>query len=161
MQNAELRKFDSIWGHCVANPGNDKNFEVALDNAMEKINEGFRLAHTMIRVQNLDESIKFYCEILGMSVLRKTDYPEGKFTNTFIGYGPENEFPTLELTHNWDQKDSYDKGNGWGHICIETADVYKACDNLSSAGIKITRPPGPMKHGTRVIAFCEDPDGYN
>ena len=126
----------------------------------EKINEGFRLAHTMIRVQNLDESIKFYCEILGMSVLRKTDYPEGKFTNTFIGYGPENEFPTLEITHNWEQKDSYDKGNGWGHICIETADVYKACDDLSSAGIKITRPPGPMKHGTRVIAFCEDPDGY-
>ena len=70
------------------------------------------------------------------------------------------EFPTLELTHNWDQQENYNKGNGWGHICIETPDVYKACEELSAAGIKITRPPGPMKHGTRVIAFCEDPDGY-
>ena len=126
----------------------------------DKIFDGFRLAHTMLRVQNIDLSLKFYCEILGMKVLRKTDYSDGKFTNTFIGYGPEGEFPTLELTHNWDQKKPYDKGNGWGHICIETPDVYKACENLSSAGIKITRPPGPMKHGTRVIAFCEDPDGY-
>ena len=82
------------------------------------------------------------------------------FVIFFFRILPENEFPTLELTHNWEQKDSYDKGNGWGHICIETPDVYKACDDLSSAGIKITRPPGPMKHGTRVIAFCEDPDGY-
>ena len=95
-----------------------------------------------------------------MKILRKTDYPEGRFTNTFIGYGPEIEFPTLELTHNWDQKEPYEKGNGWGHICIETPDVYKACEDLTSIGIKITRPPGPMKHGTRVIAFCEDPDGY-
>ena len=126
----------------------------------DKLFEGFRLAHTMIRVKDLDLSLKFYCEILGMKVLRKTDYPDGKFTNTFIGYGPEVEFPTLEQTYNWEQNEPYDKGNGWGHICIETPDVYKACENLSSAGIKITRPPGPMKHGTRVIAFCEDPDGY-
>ena len=88
---------------------------------------GFRLAHTMIRVLDLKKSLKFYCDTLGMKILRKTDYPEGKFTNTFIGYGPETEFPTLELTHNWDQKEQYDKGNGWGHICIETPDVYKAC----------------------------------
>ncbi|MGI9356449.1 MAG: VOC family protein, partial [Rhizobiaceae bacterium] len=81
-------------------------------------------------------------------------------TNTFIGYGPEAEFPTLELTHNWDQTDVYDKGDGWGHICIETPDVYKACEALAAKGAKITRPAGPMKHGTRVIAFCEDPDGY-
>ena len=121
---------------------------------------GFRLAHSMIRVLDVELSLKFYCEILGMKVLRRTDYPEGRFTNTFIGYGAEIKFPTLELTHNWDQKEPYDKGNGWGHICIETPDVYKACEELSSAGIKITRPPGPMKHGTRVIAFCEDPDGY-
>ena len=121
---------------------------------------GFRLAHTMLRVLDLELSLKFYCEILGMKVLRRTDYPEGRFTNTFIGYGAEVSFPTLELTHNWDQKEPYDKENGWGHICIETPDVYKACEELSSAGIKITRPPGPMKHGTRVIAFCEDPDGY-
>ena len=125
-----------------------------------KIFDGFRLAHTMLRVQNLELSLKFYCDILGMKVLRKTDYPDGKFTNTFIGYGPETEFPTLELTYNWGQEEPYNKGNGWGHICIETPDVYKACEGMSSAGIKITRPPGPMKHGTRVIAFCEDPDGY-
>jgi len=125
-----------------------------------KIFDRFRLAHTMLRVQNLELSLKFYCDILGMKVLRKTDYPDGKFTNTFIGYGPETEFPTLELTYNWGQEEPYDKGNGWGHICIETPDVYKACESMSSAGIKITRPPGPMKHGTRVIAFCEDPDGY-
>ena len=121
---------------------------------------GFRLAHTMIRVHNLELSLNFYCKTLGMQVLRRTDYPEGRFTNTFIGYGPETEFPTLELTYNWDQQETYNKGNGWGHICIETPDVYKACDDLSTQGIKITRPPGPMKHGTRVIAFCEDPDGY-
>jgi len=125
-----------------------------------KINTEFRLAHTMLRVLDLESSLKFYCEILGMQVLRRTDYPDGRFTNTFIGYGPEAEFPTLELTYNWDQKDSYNKGDGWGHICIETLDVYKACEDLAANGIKITRPPGPMKHGTRVIAFCEDPDGY-
>ena len=126
----------------------------------KKIFSGFRLAHTMLRVLNLENSLKFYCDILGMQVLRKTDYPEGRFTNTFIGYGPEEEFPTLELTYNWDQKESYEKGNGWGHICIETPNVYTACENLSNIGVKITRAPGPMKHGTRVIAFCEDPDGY-
>ena len=125
-----------------------------------KINTEFRLAHTMLRVLDLESSLKFYCEMLGMQVLRRTDYPDGRFTNTFIGYGPEAEFPTLELTHNWDQKDSYNKGDGQGHICIETPDVYKACEDLAANGIKITRPPGPMKHGTRVIAFCEDPDGY-
>jgi lactoylglutathione lyase len=125
-----------------------------------RINNEFRLAHTMLRVLNLEASLKFYCEILGMQVLRRTDYPDGRFTNTFIGYGPEAEFPTLELTYNWDQKDSYNKGDGWGHICIETQDVYKTCEDLATNGVKITRPPGPMKHGTRVIAFCEDPDGY-
>ena len=125
-----------------------------------KIKTEFRLSHTMMRVLNLGASLKFYCEILGMQILRKTDYPDGRFTNTFIGYGPEAEFPTLELTYNWDQQDNYNKGDGWGHICIETPDVYKACEDLAANGIKITRPPGPMKHGTRVIAFCEDPDGY-
>lgn len=127
------------------------------DNSMTA---GFRLAHTMMRVRDMEKSIAFYCGILGMSVQRRTDYPEGKFTNTFIGYGPEAEFPTLELTENWDQTEDYDKGNGWGHICIETPDVYKACEDLAAAGVNITRPPGPMKNGTRVIAFCEDPDGY-
>ena len=126
----------------------------------KEIFDKFRLAHTMLRVIDLETSLKFYCNILGMKVLRRTDYPEGRFTNTFIGYGPETKYPTLELTYNWDQKESYEKGNGWGHICIETPDVYKACEDLANIGVKITRPPGPMKHGTRVIAFCEDPDGY-
>lgn len=126
----------------------------------EKINAGFRLAHTMIRVLDTDKSLQFYCGVLGMQVLRRTDYPEGKFTNTFIGYGPEAEYPALELTANWDQTAPYNKGDGWGHICIETPDVYKACDDLAAAGVNITRPPGPMKNGTRIIAFCEDPDGY-
>lgn len=124
------------------------------------ISAGFRLAHTMIRVLDLEKSLDFYCGILGMQIQRRTDYPEGKFTNTFIGYGPEAEFPTLELTENWEQTEPYDKGNGWGHICIETPDVYQACADLAAKGVHITRPPGPMKNGTRVIAFCEDPDGY-
>ncbi len=124
------------------------------------ISRGFRLAHTMMRVMDMDRSLQFYCGILGMTVLRRTDYPEGKFTNTFIGYGPEAEFPTLELTANWEQEEPYEKGDGWGHICIETPDVRKACEELAAAGVNITRPPGPMKGGTRVIAFCEDPDGY-
>lgn len=119
-----------------------------------------RLAHTMLRVKNLDASLAFYCNVMGMEVLRRTDYPDGQFTNTFIGYGPEAEFPTLELTHNWDREDKYDMGDGWGHVCIETDDVYQTCTDLEAIGIKITRPPGPMKHGTRIIAFCEDPDGY-
>ena len=123
-------------------------------------NNTFRLAHTMLRVRDLEASLNFYCGILRMEVLRRTDYADGRFTNAFIGYGPEAEFPTLELTHNWGQQEEYDKGNGWGHICIETQDVYKTCEALSAQNIKITRPPGPMKHGTRVIAFCEDPDGY-
>ena len=122
--------------------------------------EGYRLAHTMIRVRDLEASFNFYCKTLGMKILRKTDYPDGRFTNAFIGYGLETESPCLELTYNWDQKESYDKGNGWGHVCIETPDVYKACEDLSAQGVNITRKPGPMKHGTRVIAFCEDPDGY-
>ena len=116
--------------------------------------------HLAIPAGNIKTALKFYCDILGMQVLRRTDYPDGRFTNTFIGYGPETEFPALELTYNWDQKESYNKGDGWGHICIETPDVYKACEELAAIGVKITRPPGPMKHGTRVIAFCEDPDGY-
>lgn len=121
---------------------------------------GYRLAHTMMRVRDLEKSLEFYVGLLGMDVLRRTDYPDGQFTNTFIGYGPEATSPTLELTHNWDRGDVYDKGNGWGHICIEVPDVYEACARLAAAGVAITRAAGPMKHGTRVIAFVEDPDGY-
>ena len=122
--------------------------------------EGYRLAHTMIRVKDLEASFNFYCKTLGMKVLRKTDYPEGKFTNAFIGYGLETESPCLELTCNWDQKEDYDKGNGWGHVCIDTPDVYKACEHLEQLGVNITRKPGPMQPGTSVIAFCAAPDVY-
>jgi len=120
----------------------------------------YRLAHTMIRVRDMETSLDFYTRLLGMQVLRSRDYPDGKFTNTFIGYGPEGTHPTIELTHNWDQGEPYEMGNGWGHLAIEVPDVYAACDLLASEGIKITRPAGPMKHGVRIIAFIEDPDGY-
>ena len=122
--------------------------------------QSYRLAHTMLRVSNLEQSLDFYVRLLGMSVLRRTDYPDGKFTNTFIGYGPEADFPTLELTHNWEPESELDQGNAWGHICVEVPDVYDACKKLESQGVVISRPPGPMKHGTRVIAFIVDPDGY-
>ncbi|MDH3688282.1 MAG: lactoylglutathione lyase [Gammaproteobacteria bacterium] len=129
-------------------------------NETVKNSDQYRLAHTMIRVVNLEKSLAFYTGLLGMQVLRSTDYPDGKFTNVFIGYGPEESFPAIEITHNWDQQTPYDKGNGWGHICIEVPNVYESCERLEKAGVTITRPPGPMKHGTRVIAFIEDPDGY-
>ena len=120
----------------------------------------YRLAHTMMRVKDLDRSLDFYTRILGMKVLRQKEYPDGKFTNTFVGYGPEETHPAIELTYNWDQQEAYDMGNGWGHVALEVPDVYATCKTLAEAGAKITRPPGPMKHGTRVIAFVEDPDGY-
>ena len=126
----------------------------------ESNNNSYRLAHTMIRVLDLEKSIGFYCDILGMQVLRRTDYPGGRYTNAFVGYGPEIEFPALELTHNWDQEEHYDKGNGWGHICIETPNVYQAVEDLEAHGAKIISPAKPMNAGTRILAFIEDPDGY-
>jgi len=118
-----------------------------------------RLLHTMIRVGNLERSIKFYTELLGMKLLRKKDYPEGKFTLAFIGYGDEKENSAIELTHNWDT-DSYDMGTGFGHLAIEVDDVYEATDNIRDLGGKIIRDAGPMNAGTTIIAFVEDPDGY-
>lgn len=120
----------------------------------------FRFAHTMVRVKDLEKSLDFYCRILGMEVLRKTDYPSGRFTNTFVGYGPEDTHATLELTYNWDQETPYVQGDGWGHIALDVPDVYTACEELAAAGANVVRPAGPMKNGTRVIAFVEDPDGY-
>ena len=122
--------------------------------------KAFRMMHTMIRVLDLEESIRFYTEMLGMRLLRKKDYPTGKFTLAFVGYGLESETAVLELTHNWEQKEPYTIGSGFGHVAIGVPDIYGTCETLGKAGVKITRPPGPMKHGGSVIAFLEDPDGY-
>ena len=121
---------------------------------------GFRLAHTMIRVVDLDRTLDFYTRVLGMRVLRQKEYPGGRFTNTFIGYDEEDASTVIELTWNWDQTEPYDLGNGWGHLALEVPNVYATCEQLAAEGARITRPPGPMKHGTRVIAFVEDPNGY-
>ena len=118
-----------------------------------------RLLHTMIRVGSLERSIRFYTDILGMKLLRKKDYPDGKFTLAFVGYGPETEHAVVELTYNWGTE-KYDLGNAFGHIALEVDDVYKACDEIKKRGGKVTREAGPMKHGSTVIAFVEDPDGY-
>jgi len=118
-----------------------------------------RLLHTMIRVGDLDRSIAFYTGVLGMKLLRRKDYPDGKFTLAFVGYGDESEHAVIELTHNWETK-SYEIGNGFGHIAVAVADAYKACEDVKAKGGKVTRPAGPMKHGGSVIAFVEDPDGY-
>ncbi len=118
-----------------------------------------RILHTMIRVGDLQRSIDFYTNVLGMRLLRKADYPGGRFTNAFVGYDDESRAAVLELTHNWDIK-SYDLGAGYGHVAIEVDDAYRACEEVKKRGGKVTREPGPMKHGTTVIAFVEDPDGY-
>jgi lactoylglutathione lyase len=118
-----------------------------------------RVLHTMIRVGDLDRSINFYTEVLGMRLLRKKDYPDGKFTLAFVGYGPESEQAVIELTHNWDTS-TYDLGNGFGHIALAVEDAYAACAEIKQRGGKVVREAGPMKHGTTVIAFVEDPDGY-
>ncbi|MBO0334994.1 lactoylglutathione lyase [Sneathiella sp. CAU 1612] len=120
----------------------------------------FRMLHTMIRVKDLDKSLDFYVNNLEMKVLRKSDFPGGKFTLAFVGYGDEKENTVIELTHNWDQEEPYDLGNGFGHLALGVQDIYGICEKLEAKGVKIPRPPGPMKHGTSVIAFIEDPDGY-
>ena len=118
-----------------------------------------RLLHTMIRVGNLERSIQFYTEILGMKLLRQKDYPDGRFTLAFVGYGEEESDSVIELTHNWDTE-SYDLGSGFGHLAIEVGDVYAAAEKIRAQGGKIIREPGPMNAGTTIIAFVEDPDGY-
>ena len=118
-----------------------------------------RLLHTMLRVGDLDKSLDFYTRVLGMSLLRRKDYPEGKFTLAFVGYGPESQHAVIELTYNWGV-DKYDLGTAFGHIALEVDDAYAACDAIRAAGGKVVRDAGPMKHGNTVIAFVEDPDGY-
>ena len=118
-----------------------------------------RLLHTMLRVGDLDRSLSFYLGVLGMKLLRRRDYPEGKFTLAFVGYGPESEQAVLELTHNWETK-SYEVGSGYGHVALEVEDAYAACAEIKQKGGLVSREAGPMKHGTTVIAFVQDPDGY-
>ena len=118
-----------------------------------------RLLHTMIRVGDLQRSVAFYTEVLGMKLLRQREYPDGRFTLAFVGYGDESQHAVIELTHNWDTK-SYDLGNGFGHIAVAVPDAYKACEAVKAKGGKVTREAGAMKHGSTVIAFVEDPDGY-
>lgn len=118
-----------------------------------------RLLHTMLRVGNLQRSIEFYTEILGMNLLRQKDYPDGRFTLAFVGYGDEVDNSVIELTYNWDTE-QYDMGNGFGHLAIEVDDVYEATDRIRNQGGKVIRDAGPMNAGTTIIAFVEDPDGY-
>ena len=120
----------------------------------------FRMLHTMIRVKDLDRSLDFYTRLLGMKLLRKKDYPSGEFTLAFVGYGDEESSTVIELTYNWPRKEPYALGDGFGHLAIGVPDIYGACERLAKEGVKIPRPPGPMKHGGSTIAFIEDPDGY-
>ncbi len=118
-----------------------------------------RILHTMLRVTDLERSLRFYTEVLGMRLLRRKDYPEGKFTLAFVGYGDETDTAVIELTHNWGV-DKYELGNAFGHIAVAVDDAYKACEEVKRRGGKVAREAGPMKHGTTVIAFIEDPDTY-
>lgn len=118
-----------------------------------------RILHTMLRVKNLDESLKFYCDVLGMKLLRQRDYPDGKFTLAFVGYGSEADTAVIELTYNWGV-DQYELGTAYGHIALGVDDIYGTCENIKVKGGNVTREPGPMKHGSTVIAFVEDPNGY-
>jgi len=118
-----------------------------------------QLLHTMIRVNDLDQSLRFYCDALGMKLLRKRDFPGGRFTLAFVGYGEEAGNTVIELTHNWDTHE-YEIGTGFGHLAIGVPDIYRTCDELRAKGVKVVREPGPMKHGSTQIAFIEDPNGY-
>ncbi|MBL8447795.1 MAG: lactoylglutathione lyase [Zoogloeaceae bacterium] len=118
-----------------------------------------RMLHTMLRVGNLERSLDFYTQVLGMTLLRRQDYPDGKFTLAFVGYQPESEGAVLELTYNWGVE-QYELGTAYGHIALEVPDAYRACEDIRTRGGKVVREAGPMKHGTTVIAFVEDPDGY-
>jgi lactoylglutathione lyase len=118
-----------------------------------------RLLHTMLRVGDLEASIRFYCDILGMKLIRRKDYPDGKFTLAFVGYGNEADDTVIELTHNWDTS-AYTLGDAYGHIAIGVDDIYSTCEAIAAKGGKVVRLPGAMKHGTTVIAFVEDPSGY-
>jgi len=118
-----------------------------------------RILHTMLRVGDLERSLSFYTDVFGMQLIRRKDYEEGRFTLAFVGYGDESDNAVLELTHNWDT-DAYEIGSGYGHIAIAADDIYATCENIAAKGGEVVRAPGPMKHGSTVIAFVKDPDGY-
>ena len=118
-----------------------------------------RILHTMIRVKDLDASIAFYTDVLGMKLQQRSEHPGGKFTLAFVGYGEDKDDGSIELTYNWGV-DEYDMGNAFGHIALGVKDIYATCEQISAKGGQVTRPPGPMKHGTTVIAFVKDPNGY-
>jgi lactoylglutathione lyase len=118
-----------------------------------------RLLHTMLRVNDLDTTLRFYCDVLGMTLLRKKDYPAGRFTLAFVGYGPEDRHAVLELTHNWDTH-AYEMGTAFGHVALGVEGIYDTVEALRAQGAKVTREPGPMQHGGSEIAFIEDPNGY-
>ena len=122
--------------------------------------DNFRLLHTMIRVLDIDKSIEFYTRLLGMKLLRRRDFEQGRFSLAFVGYGKEETDSVIELTYNWDQEERYTMGNGFGHLAIAVPDAYAVCDALEKRGVPVPRAAGPMKGGSRVIAFIEDPDGY-
>ena len=119
-----------------------------------------RYLHTMIRVKDLDKSVGFYTRLMGMKELRRNEVPGGRYTLAFVGFESNPEQAEIELTHNWDQEDAYDVGNGFGHFAVGVPDVAAACEEVTAGGGKVTRPAGPVKHGTTIIAFVEDPDGY-
>ncbi len=127
---------------------------------MTETTTNFHFLQTMIRVFDLHKSIDFYTRHLGMTEMRRTDFPDGKFTLAFVGYGDETDSTVIELTHNWDQQEPYEIGSGFGHLAIAVADIYGVCERMEKEGVPLPRPPGPMMHGTTVIAFIEDPDGY-
>jgi len=132
----------------------------ATDRSAKSTSMPRRILHAMLRVRDLEASLDFYINKLGMTLLRRADFEGGRFTLAFVGYGLEESDAVLELTYNWDQAEPYEIGTGYGHIALAAPKIYEACAHFEKAGVRITRPPGPMKHGTRVIAFIEDPDGY-
>jgi lactoylglutathione lyase len=131
-----------------------------MDKAGANDASGYRMLHTMIRVKDLDKSLDFYTRLMGMKVLRKRDVPAGKYSLAFVGYGEERSNAVIELTYNWGKDEGYEMGTGFGHLAIGVPDAYAVCDRLAKEGVKIPRPAGPVQHGTTVIAFVEDPDGY-
>jgi lactoylglutathione lyase len=134
--------------------------QTSADPRMDLTERPTRILHTMMRVMDLQRSLDFYIGAMGMQLVRRQDYPTGRFTLAFLGYGAEDDSTVLELTHNWDQTEPYAQGTAWGHIAIAVTDIQAVCADLAEFGVNIVRPPGPMKHSATLIAFIEDPDGY-